>query len=261
MTSNLKTKIVGIIPAAGKGSRLYPFPCPKELFPVGYQDYLIAGSLQKRPKVISQYLIENIINAGAKRLVFILGEEKYEIMRYYNDGTRFGADIAYLFQEKLLGMPYAINQAKNWVNHDTVLFGMPDTIIEPRDVFQQLLTRHQEFSADLTLGLFPTENPSKFGMVDFDNSDTITFIVDKPQKTTLKYAWGCGCWSASFTQLLDDYLKSHPYEGHEVVLGDVFLYAVRNNLTVKAVKFDHGRYIDIGTVDELDAALKKFHLS
>jgi glucose-1-phosphate thymidylyltransferase len=260
MTSDLNSNIVGIIPAAGKGSRLYPFPCPKELFPVGYQDILIAGALQKRPKVISQYLIENIINAGAKRFLFILGEEKHDIMRYYSDGARFGVDVAYLFQEKLYGMPFAINQARNWVNESTVLFGMPDTIIEPKDAFQQLLTRHRGYSADLTLGLFPTENPSKFGMVDVDSSDTINFIVDKPQKTALRYMWGCACWSSSFTQLLDDYLRSYPYEGREMVLGDVFLYAIKNNLTVKAIKFDHGQYTDIGTVDELDSALKKFHL-
>ena len=120
-------KIVGIIPAAGKGTRLSPFPCPKELFPIGYQDYPVNGALQKRPKVISQYLIENIINAGAERIIFILGEDKHDIMRYYGDGSRFGVDIAYLFQEKLLGMPYAMNLAKNWVNHDDVFFGMPDT--------------------------------------------------------------------------------------------------------------------------------------
>jgi hypothetical protein len=29
--------ILGIIPAAGMGNRLAPFPCSKELFPVGYQ--------------------------------------------------------------------------------------------------------------------------------------------------------------------------------------------------------------------------------
>ena len=43
--------VVAIVPAAGKGSRLWPFPCPKELFPVGYQDIDIKGAMEKRPKV------------------------------------------------------------------------------------------------------------------------------------------------------------------------------------------------------------------
>ena len=80
----MSDKIVGIVPAAGKGSRLAPFPCPKELFPVGYQDFEVNGVHQKRPKVVSQYLIENIIDAGAGRILFIVGDGKIgysEILR------------------------------------------------------------------------------------------------------------------------------------------------------------------------------------
>ena len=83
------SNIVGIIPAAGKGTRLSPYPCPKELFPIGYQDFEINGVVQKRPKVISQYLVENIINAGAKRLFIVLGDDKEDIMKYYGDGKSF----------------------------------------------------------------------------------------------------------------------------------------------------------------------------
>lgn len=260
MTLDLKDQIVGIIPAAGKGTRLSPFPCPKELFPVGYQDYKIDGQIQKRPKVISQYLIENIIHAGAKRLLIILGEDKHDIMRYYGDGNRFCVDIAYLFQEKLCGMPYAINLAKNWLFKNTVIFGMPDTIIEPKNAFQNLLGFHQKTGSDLTLGLFLTDNPAKFGMVKTDDQNNVTYIVDKPKQTDLRYMWGCACWSPLFTELLDDYLDIHPFSGKEVVLGDVFTYALESKLIVKALKFDDGQYIDIGTADELNSALKKFHL-
>lgn len=252
--------VVGIIPAAGKGSRLYPYPSPKELFPIGFQDFAINGSMQKRPKVISQYLVENIINAGARQLIFILGEDKYDIMRYYSDGSRFGVDVAYLFQEKLHGMPFAINLAKNWVKDSVVLFGMPDTIIEPRDVFCRLLEKLEESLADLVLGLFPTDNPSKFGMVSIGEAGDVVSIIDKPAETTLQYMWGCACWTQAFTDMIDDYLTAHAYQGREVVLGDIFNAAIQNNLNVKAVKFDDGQYIDIGTVNELDSALKRFHL-
>jgi len=260
LLGNSLKKIVGIVPAAGKGSRLYPYPCPKELFPIGYQDIEINGKSQKRPKVISQYLVENIINAGAQRLLFILGEDKQDIMHYYSDGSRFEVNIAYLFQEKLHGMPFAINLAKGWVEDSTVLFGMPDTIIEPRNVFFRLLNQLQRTSADLVLGLFPTDNPSKFGMVEISESGDVISIIDKPETTTLHYMWGCACWGPSFTTRLDDYLQANPFCGREVVLGDVFTSALHHGMNVKFVRFDDGQYIDIGTVSELDSALKKFHL-
>lgn len=260
MADNRNNKIIGIIPAAGKGSRLYPFPCPKELFPIGYQDIALDGVVQKRPKVISQYLVENMIKAGAQRLIIILGEGKQDIMRYFGDGSRFEVDTTYLFQEKLHGMPFAINLANAWLSDETVLFGMPDTIIEPQNAFTKLLQFHQKFSSDLTLGLFSTDYPSKFGMVDVDPENNVRFIVDKPQNTTFRYMWGCACWSPSFSNLLNSYLTNHPYEGVEIVLGDAFLYAIEIGLKVKGVTFEKGQYIDIGTVDELDSALKKFHL-
>jgi glucose-1-phosphate thymidylyltransferase len=255
-----QNNIIGLIPAAGKGSRLAPFPCPKELFPVGYQDYPVKGTLQRRPKVISQYLIEHIINAGANRMFVIISEGKGDIMKYYGDGSKFNADFAYLYQEDLNGMPNALNIASSWIGDSTVLFGMPDTIIEPSDLFQSMLHYHQEQGADLTLGLFPTSYPSKFGMVGLDNLNNVTYTIDKPANTDLKYMWGCAIWSKSFTHLLQEFVESRKGDTKENVLGDVFNLAIERRFNVKGYAADNGMYIDIGTSDELDSALKRFHL-
>lgn len=253
-------QLIAIIPAAGKGSRLAPLPTPKELFPIGYQDYRVNGTLEKRPKVISQYLVENIRLAGAQRILIVLGEDKYDIMRYYGDGHRFGVDIAYLFQEELRGMPLAINLARQWIAGATVLFGMPDTIIEPKDAFTRLVAFGRRESADLALGLFLTDCPSKFGMVEVDSHGDVACIVDKPSETSLRYMWGCASWSPAFTDLLDEYIRAYPLSGRELVLGDVFQHAVDLKMRVKGLRFDEGQYIDIGTTNELDTALKRFHL-
>lgn len=253
-------RIIGLVPAAGRGSRLAPFPCPKELFPVGYQDYLVGDTIEKRPKVVSQYLIENMQTAGAKRLFIILGEGKGDIMSYYGNGSRFGLEVAYLYQQQLTGMPGALDLATPHIAGATVVFGMPDTIIEPHDLFSQLLTKHQEHDADLTLGLFPTDNPSKFGMVEIDADNNVISTIDKPKQTELTLMWGCACWSPRFTELLHTFLTDNPFSGREIVLGDVFDEALRRNYTVKGIPFQDGQYIDIGTAAELNSALKRFHL-
>lgn len=253
-------RIVAIIPAAGKGSRLFPFPCPKELFPVGYQDIQIGSRLEKRPKVVSQYLLENLVAAGAGRIFIILGEGKHDIMRYYGDGTRFGTRVSYLFQEILRGMPSAIDLARPWLTDETVLFGMPDTIIEPRDAFSKLLDFHHDQGDVLTLGLFATDNPAKFGMVDFDRTGRVLGTVDKPEQTDLTHMWGCACWSPEFTSLLNDFLVQNSRQEGEMVLGDVFNYCLDLGKKVSGLVFERGRYIDIGTTKELNLALKQFHL-
>ena len=227
---------------------------------MGYQEVEIKGQLQKRPKVVSQYLIEDLVQAGTDRVFLILGEGKSDIMSYYGDGRRFGANFAYLFQEKLNGMPNALALAQPWIDDATVLFGMPDTIIEPKNVFLNLLNDHLESSADLTLGLFPTSTPGKFGMVECDPDGTVVQTIDKPEETTLTLMWGCACWSLKFTQLLGRYVESVADSGGEAVLGDVFNLALQEGLSVRGCEFEDGQYIDIGTSDELDIALKQFHL-
>jgi len=262
-TSSRPPRLVGLIPAAGRGTRLAPFPCPKELFPVGYQDYRTAKGVEQRPKVISQYLLENILLAGAKQVFIILGDGKQDVSKYYGDGHRFGCEVAYLYQERLSGMPGALDLAFPWIGADRetiVLFGMPDTILEPRTAFQTLLRAHLDRRADLTIGLFRTDNPSKFGMVECDGEWNVVSTVDKPKESNLEYMWGFACWSASFTQLLHEFVVEHAEVEREVVLGDVFNRALERKMKVCAVPFDDGLYMDIGTAEELDAALKKFHL-
>ena len=256
----MSKNVVAIIPAAGRGSRLAPFPCPKELFPVGYQDIRIQGVMEKRPKVVSQYLVENMVSAGGSHIFIILGEGKSDIMTYYGDGKKFGTNITYLFQEELKGMPSAIDLIRPWINNEIVLFGMPDTILEPRNAFVHLKEYHEAEEALLTLGLFPTDNPSKFGMVDTDENSNVKFTIDKPKESNLKNMWGCACWSKEFVDLLAQFLQENEYKGKELILGDVFNYALDMKKKVKGLLFKEGKYIDIGTTCELDEALKQFHL-
>jgi len=252
-------KIAAIVPSAGRGSRLLPFPCPKELFPVGYQDVEINGAKEKRPKVVSQYLIEHLVRAGAERVFLILGDGKGDIMRYYGDGKRFGTNISYLYQEQLHGMPLAIDLARPFLNDETILFGMPDTIIQPLDLFSTLLDYHVREAADLTLALFPTDNPSKFGMVEIDADNNVVRQVDKPKQTDLRLMWGACAWSPAFTALIGEYLDKSPFQGKEIVLGDIFDEALRRKMTVKGLAFEDGKYIDIGTTGELNLALQQFN--
>lgn len=250
---------IGVIPAAGKGTRLAPFPGDKELFPLGYEDVRVGNEIQRRPKVVSEYLIESMAQAGVKKIIIILGEGKDKIMSYYGDGRRFGMDIAYLFQERLLGMPFALNMARRWFKDRVVLFGMPDTVIEPSDVFEQLLNNYFNWGADLILGVFPTDTPSKFGMVELDQDDRVILSVDKPRETSLRYMWGVACWSETFGDLMDTYLREVSPPAREIVLGEIFQEAIERGVNVRALRFDEGSYLDIGTPDDLIAALERFY--
>jgi glucose-1-phosphate thymidylyltransferase len=100
--------------------------------------------------------------------------------------------------------------------------------------------------------------PQKFGMVEIDPERNITLIIDKPQNTTLKYMWGMAVWSDSFSETLAQFIDIHQSSAHEIVLGDAFTLALKEGMCVKGTIFHQGRYIDIGTPEGLDEAIRAF---
>jgi len=257
----MRQELIGIVPAAGKGRRLAPYPLPKELFPLGSQIVEVDGKLQQRPKVISQYLIEAMIAAGLERLFIVLGPGKLDIVEYYRNGESYSVPFAYVFQSSACGMPYALDLVTPWLKgNELVLMGMPDTIIEPHDAFRRLVEAHQNWGADLTLGLFRTNCPQKFGMVGLDAEYNVIEHIDKPHSTHLSWLWGISCWGARFTALLHETVQLRGQliaerEGRELILGDIFDEALRVGLHIKGLPFENGSYIDIGTYDDLKQAI------
>jgi glucose-1-phosphate thymidylyltransferase len=251
---------VGVVPSAGFGQRLYPYPLAKELFPIGYQTIEVNGRLEKRPKVVSQYLIENMALAGIRRVFVVLGPGKHEIMAYYGNGQAYGIQMAYLFQDQPRGMPYAIDLITPWLRGDeTVVLGMPDTLIEPRDSFLALLQAHHDWQADLTLGLFSARNPARFGMIGLDPDYNVIEHIDKPAHTSLEWLWGIACWGPAFSALLHEQLaKGGSVPNQEVVLGSCFDAALAQHLRVKGLPFQDGSYLDIGTYDDIGKALERY---
>jgi glucose-1-phosphate thymidylyltransferase len=251
--------LFGVVPAGGRGSRLAPHPGPKELFPIGWQPYAVNGEVHRRPKVVSQYVVESMVRAGNIRILMIVGEHKFDVLRYYASGERFGTSISYLYQEKPQGMVHAIDLAYPWIQGSRILFGMPDSIMHPTDVYCRLLEEHRARSADVTLGLFTTSKPEKFGMVELDSTGRVISHVDKPARTTLNLMWGCAVWESTFTDLIHQVLNSRKTSGgrSELVLGDVIDEALMRGMHIAGHHFSDGFYVDIGTCDELIEAQMK----
>lgn len=255
--------LIGLIPAAGKGTRLHPLPFSKELYPIGYHEVVVDGEKKLRPKVVSQYLVNHMTRMGVEKIIITLGPGKSDIMDYYGSGRTTGVPIVYNFQSVARGMPYALDLSFPWLKaDDVVVFGMSDTIIEPENAFVDLKKGFEKRNPDLLLGLFPTNNPKKFGMVDFDShTSLVKTTIDKPQNSKLTHMWGCCLWNYRFAEFMHDHLQSYqPKEGKEVVFGDVINLAIEKKLNVSAQAVLEGRYIDIGTIEDLDQALKQFHL-
>ena len=263
-----KQKVIGLLPAGGYATRISPLPVSKELYPIGFRRVEEGGSL--RPKVVCHYLLEKMQLAGIEQAFFILRPGKWDIPGYFRDGTMLKMNLGYLIMNLPYGVPYTLDQAYPFVQDSLVALGFPDILFQPDDAFAQLLARQATTQADVVLGLFPTNQPQKAGMVDFDATGRVKLIIEKPRETDLRYMWGIAVWTPTFTQFMHEYLvviesgkvrseaadKLPPQS--EIPIGDVIQAAIYKGLRVEAEVFPQGSYLDIGTPDDLVRAVRDF---
>src|SRR5919206_4206206 len=96
----------GIVPAAGRGSRIQPLAFSKELLPVGSR--MDAGI--ERPCAVSEYLVDRMILGGADKICFVISPGKSDIMEYF--GASYGpATLAYIIQPTASGLCDSIFRA------------------------------------------------------------------------------------------------------------------------------------------------------
>jgi dTDP-glucose pyrophosphorylase len=170
----------GIIPAAGNGTRIQPLAFSKELLPVGSR---FEGDTE-RPRAVSEYLIERMLQAGADKICFVISRWKFDILQYYG-GEIGDAAITYAVQPEPRGLCDAIFRAVPFVDPaEPVLVGLPDTIWLPEDAFCRL---PQDRLAFLT---FPVARPELFDAVVSDHNGQVREIQVKTEDACSNWVWG-----------------------------------------------------------------------
>ena len=170
----------GIVPAAGRGSRIQPLAFSKELLPVGSR---IESGIE-RPCAVSEYLLERMIAGGATKLCFVISPGKSDILAYFG-GDFGGASLAYVVQPQASGLCDAIFRACPLIAPDErVIVGLPDTIWFPTAGFAALP------DDDLSFLLFPVERPEFFDAVVLDEAGRVRSIEVKQRKASSRWIWG-----------------------------------------------------------------------
>jgi glucose-1-phosphate thymidylyltransferase len=247
----VRTPPVGLIPAAGLGTRLLPLAYPKELLPITYTDE--DGHLVPRP--VLQASLDQLRRADVRECVIVIAEWKLELVRVFGDGAAVGVSIAYVVRGVARGLADALDAATPWLRERDVCLTLPDTIVSPDDALARVRAEHERSDADLVLGVFPTDHPEQLGPVRVAGDGNVTEVLDKPASTDLRNTWGMAIWSPRFSELLARAVAAAPDDA-KPVLGAVFQRAVDAGLRVRAVWFPDGHFIDVGTTAGLAEALR-----
>ncbi len=170
----------GILPAAGKGSRIQPLAFSKELLPIGERE----GSLT-RPRAVSDFLVERLIAGGADRLCFVIGPGKSDILEYHGAGDRPDVAVCYTVQPEPAGLCDAIFRALPFIEaSENVIVGLPDTIWFPKTALRSLPNDKLSFL------LFPVAHPENFDAVVCSEDATVLRIHVKQNHPGSHWIWG-----------------------------------------------------------------------
>lgn len=231
-----ESRIWGIIPAAGVGSRIQPLAFSKELLPVGTR---IDGQ-SERPRAICEYLVDRMLYAGATRLCFVISPNKSDILSYFG-GELGGASICYALQSNPSGLCDALFTPLPFLApDDEVLVGLPDTIWFPEDGL--LALPEQKFS----MLLFPVEQPEFFDAVVFGTDWLVQEIQVKNKDATSRWIWGAFRLPArTLAELHQLWLER---ERTDEFFGTLVNAFIARGGRVEAVPRG-GQYVDVGTIN------------
>jgi glucose-1-phosphate thymidylyltransferase len=243
-------EFVGVLPAAGRGSRLAPLRYPKELLPITYEPAPGGDGTGVRARAVAEYALAAIASADADRVILVVAPWKLDVLNYFGDGRHVGLELSYLYQEEARGLPYALDLARSWTRGDHVIFAMPDTITTPWDALARLRERYLATGADLALAVFPAAEPERLGPVLLDG-ERVAAVFDKPADPPAANTWGAAIWSDAFADLLHEGLAEWDADAGsgsgEPVIGHYFDLAVRRGLKVIGVPIADGSFEDAGT--------------
>jgi glucose-1-phosphate thymidylyltransferase len=233
----------GIIPAAGRGSRIQPLAFSKELLPVGSR---IAEGIE-RPCAVSEFLVERMVRGGADKLCFVISPGKSDILEYF--GAAYGpAAIAYVVQETPGGLCDAVFRARPFLSaNEPVLVGLPDTIWFPDDAFRALP------DGVLSFLLFPVDHPEFFdAVVVEEGTDRVREIQVKQKDAASRWIWGAFKMPGS---VLDElYRLWCARDRRDEYIGTLVNAYLAQGGTAMAVRAGSA-YVDVGTLHGYRAAM------
>jgi len=232
----------GIIPAAGRGSRIQPLAFSKELLPVGSR----VDQGVERPCAVSEYLVERMTIGGADKIAFVISPGKSDIMEYYGSGQR-GVATVYVVQPAAEGLCDAIFRAAPLIGADEeVLVGLPDTVWFPKEGFAALP------DGGLSFLLFPVEQPQFFDAVVLDDDGRVREIQVKRQDASSHWIWGAFKLSGWVLHALHDlWLARDKADEFIGTLVNAYIAAGGEAVGIKAGE----AYVDVGTFNGYRSAI------
>lgn len=170
-------KMKGIILAGGSGTRLYPVTVPtiKQLLPV-------------YDKPMIYYPLSVLMLAGVDEyLIISTANDLPRFKELLKDGKHLGISIKYASQESPNGIAEALIIGEEFIGNDNVWLILGDNIFFGNGL-QNILKDAIVQNEGATIFCYSVSNPQRYGVVEFDSSNKVISLEEKPKNPKSHYA-------------------------------------------------------------------------
>ena len=152
--------------AGGKGTRLYPltYGIPKPMVPV-----MGCPLLEHNMNILKLYGIKDIILSVCYKSAYI--------KNYFGNGSAFGLNLKYVEEDSPLGTGGAIKNCERYLKDTFFIF---NSDILSNINYYEMLNYHNKQKAAVTIAVTRVDNPSSYGVINFDKHGYATSFCEKP---------------------------------------------------------------------------------
>ena len=227
-----------IILCGGTGSRMFPVTkaVNKQLLPVF-------------DKPMFYYPLSLMMLSGIREYIFIINKnQENNFKSALGDIKDLGIKINYIIQSEPRGLPEGFILSEKLIKNESIAMILGDNFFYG-NMLSPIIKESFKKTKGCNIYLYPSNNTSAYGVVEFNSNNKIKRIIEKPKKTNSNFVI-TGLYV--FDKKVSEYAKKlKPSKRGEIEIVDLInIYKKNNKLNV--IKLGRGSaWMDVGNFNDL----------